>query len=120
MAELERQIGIERTQHAATRRALQEVQAAAQSLQTRLVHAGLAHRDALSAAQHALGAALERAKAATPVPRKVARKSPIERLPRNKEPKPVKWWTPVPGHDQGEVSLALRCGETNGHAGLMP
>ena len=97
VAELEGQLETERTQHAATRRALGEAQAAAQGLQTRLAHAELAHRDALAAAQHALEAALEQARAAAPAPvvRKVVRKSPIERLPRNKEPKPVKWWTPT-------------------------
>ena len=97
ITELEGQLDIERTQHAATRRALQEAQAATQGLQTRLAHAELAHRDALLAAQQALEAAVEQTKTAAPLPtpRKVVRKSPIERLPRDKEPKPVKWWTPT-------------------------
>lgn len=95
VSELEGQLETERGHHAATRRALQEAQAAAQGLQTRLAHAELAHRDALAAAQQAMGAALETAKAAVPPPRKVVRKSAIERLPRDAEPKPVKWWTPT-------------------------
>ena len=49
----------------------------------------------MAAAQQALEAALEQAKAAAPAPRKVVRKAPIERLPRDREPKPVKWWTPT-------------------------
>ena len=94
-AELEAQLEAERAAHAATRRSLQEAQAAAQGLQTRLAHAELAHRDALASAQQALEASLEAAKVVVPAPRKVVRKSAIERLPRDREPKPVKWWTPT-------------------------
>jgi hypothetical protein len=41
----------ERSAHAATRRLLEEAQASVQSLQTRLAHAELAHREALAAAE---------------------------------------------------------------------
>ena len=95
VSELEAQLEAERAAHAATRRLLQEAQANIQGLQTRLAHAELAHRDALANAQQLLDASLEAAKVVAPAPRKVVKKSPIERLPRDREPKPVKWWTPT-------------------------
>lgn len=95
ITELEHALEAERQSHNATRRALLDAQTAAQGLQTRLAHAELAHQDALAASQQALDAALEAARAAAPAPRKVVRKAPIERLPREREPKPVKWWTPT-------------------------
>ena len=65
ITELERQLETERAQHAGTRRALQESQSAVQALETRRVHADLAHQDALTqerralvTAQQALNAAL--------------------------------------------------------------
>jgi len=57
IAELERQLENERGQHANSRRALQEAQALAQALETRLVHAELAHKDALTQERRALATA---------------------------------------------------------------
>lgn len=98
----------ERSAHAATRRALHDVQAAFQALQTRFGHTELGHgemlqteREARQAAEAALSALKERV--AAPVER-----APVERKKRVKretgpgreagpgrEPKPVRWWTPT-------------------------
>ena len=57
IAAIEAQLEAERTAHAATRRTLGELQAAHQALQTRLVHAELAHTEALETERRHLGAA---------------------------------------------------------------
>ena len=57
ITEVERQLETERAMHASTRRTLNESQAAVQALETRLVHAGLAHKDALEQERRALTAA---------------------------------------------------------------
>ena len=49
VAELEAALETERAAHGATRRSLHEAQAAVQAQQTRLVHAELAHSEALTA-----------------------------------------------------------------------
>ncbi len=104
VAELEAQLEQERAAHAATRRALHDAQVTAQGLQTRLAHAELAHREALAAANQALETFQAAAKppaaaasepAAAPALRKTVRKTAIERTPRDREPQPVKWWTPT-------------------------
>ncbi len=113
IAELEAALETERAAHGATRRSLQEAQAAVQAQQTRLVHAELAHNEALAAERNARQAAEESLQArlavpeqptASPVaapalavpakPKAAARKAP--RVPRvsKKEPQPVKWWLP--------------------------
>lgn len=99
-AALDTALDSEKAAHAATRRQLQEAQAAVQALQTRLVHADLAHADALASERKAR----EQAEAvlipvqpepelqpepAAPRPRKVRATTALVR-----EPKPVKWWTP--------------------------
>ncbi len=114
VAELEAALEAERTAHGATRRSLQEAQAALQALQTRLVHAELAHNEALAAERTARRAAEESLEAhlatpeqaaAPPVaalsptvlakPKRAARKaSRTPRVPKAKEPQPVKWWLP--------------------------
>lgn len=57
IGDLERQLEHERAQHASTRRALAEAQAAANAIETRLVHANLAHQDALALERRALTSA---------------------------------------------------------------
>jgi hypothetical protein len=111
VAELEAALETERAAHGATRRSLHEAQAAAQAQQTRLVHAELAHREALAVERSARQAAEESLQArlaepepstaatpalATPVkPKPAARKAPrAPRIPKAKEPQPVKWWLP--------------------------
>lgn len=103
----------ERAQHAATRRSLQEANAANQALQTRLAHTELAHNEVLTlernarrAAEEAL-AALQAAppepapqpivEAQSPEPKRRGRKpgTTLPKLPRApREDKPVRWWTP--------------------------
>lgn len=103
VAELESQLEAERNAHAATRRALLDAQANAQNLQTRLAHAELAHREALAAAQETLGVAQQATQdaqrsateAVPKAPRPTMRKTAVERTPRDREPQPVKWWTPT-------------------------
>ena len=113
VAELEAALETERAAHGATRRSLHEAQAAVQAQQTRLVHAELAHNEALAAERSARQAAEESlqtrlaapeqpvaspvaapALAAPAKPKATARKAP--RVPRvsKKEPQPVKWWLP--------------------------
>ena len=113
VAELEAALETERAAHGATRRSLHEAQAAVQAQQTRLVHAELAHNEALAAERSARQAAEESlqtrlaapeqpvaspvaapALAAPAKPKAAARKAP--RVPRvsKKEPQPVKWWLP--------------------------
>ena len=93
VAELDHQLEAERSAHAQTRRGLSEAQASIQSLQTRLAHAELAHRDALAAATRALEAAQAKVPAPVAEPRSRApRKPAIDRTPR--EQSPVRWWTP--------------------------
>ncbi len=100
VSELEAALEAERAAHSGTKRSLQEAQAASQALQTRLMHAELAHRDTLAAerqAREAAEAARQQAEArparvpppaaAKPVRRKVA--PPVEQ-----EAQPVKWWLP--------------------------
>ncbi len=101
ISELSTQLDQERTNHAATRRTLQEAQATIQGLQTRIAHSDLAHRDALAAAARALEAAQTKPepKPETPEPvaARPARKPAIERVkvkPIEREQKPVRWWTP--------------------------
>ena len=57
IGDLERMLETERTQHAAARRALTEAQAAVQAIETRLVHAELAHQEALNQERRALDGA---------------------------------------------------------------
>ena len=59
VAELQASLEAERSAHAGTRRALQEQQASAQALQTRLAHAELAHKEALAQERQARVAAQE-------------------------------------------------------------
>lgn len=112
VAELEAALDAERVAHGATRRSLHEAQATVQAQQTRLVHAELAHSEALAAERSARQAAEEdlqarlaapESPAAPPVaapppaakPKAAARKAPrIPRTPKAKEPQPVKWWLP--------------------------
>ena len=118
IGELERLLETERAQHANTRRTLQEAQANAQALETRLVHADLAHQDALTQERRAAAAAREalaelqaqvptaparRARPepeAAPTPVAVQEDAPPPKKrgrPRTRplpEPKPVRWWTP--------------------------
>ncbi len=112
---LEAALEAERNAHAATRRTLQDAQAAHQALQTRLAHAELAHREALAAERQARKQAEEAHVAATPPRAELKRaeakraeperaesapeRERIVRKPRAnaappKEPKPVRWWTP--------------------------
>ena len=113
VAELEAALETERAAHGVTRRSLHEAQAAVQAQQTRLVHAELAHSEALAAERNARQAAEESlqarltvseppaappvaasATAASVKPKPTVRKAP--RAPRvsSKEPQPVKWWLP--------------------------
>jgi hypothetical protein len=118
LAAAEAALETERAAHAATRRALQEAQAAHQALQTRSGHSELARNEALAAEREARRSAEEalaalraelaetsraemaRAEtqrrepfqAAEPKPERPARKPRAAAAP--KEPKPVRWWTP--------------------------
>ena len=114
VAELEAALEAERTAHGATRRSLHEAQAAAQAQQTRLAHAEFAHSEALAAERSARQAAEESLQArlaaseqpaepplaapsmtAAAKPKPAARKAPrVPRVPKAKEPQPVKWWLP--------------------------
>ena len=82
IATLDAALEHERTAHEATKRTLHEQQAQFQALQTRLVHAELAHKDALeqerralTVAQEALATALAEAAIALP-PRRIQRPAP--------------------------------------------
>lgn len=114
IAELETALDAERTAHGVTRRSLHEAQATTQALQTRFAHAELAHEEALAVERSARQAAEESLQARlTPVeppsvslaaapslavpakPKPAVRKVPrTPRVPRVKEPQPVKWWLP--------------------------
>lgn len=100
IAELEAALEGERAGHAATKRTLHDAQAAMQALQTRLTHAELAHREALSAEQQAREAAaaeVRRLTPATPAPTlRPVRRTAIasKRVPGVDEAQPVKWWLP--------------------------
>jgi len=100
IAELEAALEAERAGHAAIKRALHDAQLATQALQTRLTHAGLAHREAMAAEQQAretLEAELRRLTPAKPAPtlRPVRRKAiASQRVPGAEEAQPVKWWLP--------------------------
>lgn len=115
VAELEAALETERAAHGATRRSLQDAQAALQASQTRLAHAELAHAEALTIERRAREAAEESLQSRmaapaeqppdlpladlTPVapvkPKPVARKTPrVPRVPKVNEPQPVKWWLP--------------------------
>ena len=114
VAELEAALETERAAHGATRRLLHEAQAAVQAQQTRLVHAELAHNEALVAERSARQAAEESLKArltvseqpaapsdaapplaASAKPKPAVRKVPrTPRIAKVKEPQPVKWWLP--------------------------
>ena len=114
VAELEAALETERSAHGATRRSLQEAQAAVQAQQTRLAHAELAHSEALAAersARHAAEESLQARLAVSEQPaaslaaspslaasgklKPAARKAPrTPRVPKAKEPQPVKWWLP--------------------------
>ena len=119
VAELQAQLEGERAAHGATRRKLDEAQAACQTLQTRLAHNDLAHAEALQTERHARIAAQD-ALAAVPPLRRPGRPrvhplppapdpvlddagQPMESAPARRgrppgstqrEPKPVRWWTP--------------------------
>ncbi len=113
--ELQSSLEHERAAHGSTRRALQEQQAAAQALQTRLAHAELAHNEALSIERQARAAAQEALANAFARPRRAANTADaddvaeqgtpkVEGAPKAKrgrprtappkDPKPVRWWTP--------------------------
>jgi len=100
ISELEAALEGERAAHGGTKRALGEAQAASQALQTRLMHAELAHGDALASerqAREAVEAARQRAEARLasappPAPKPARRKAT---LPVEREAQPVKWWLPT-------------------------
>jgi hypothetical protein len=97
VSELEAALEAERAAHGGTKRALQETQAAAQALQTRLMHAELSHDDALAAerqAREAAEVARQQALSRTvPAPQaKPARRKAAPSVER--EAQPVKWWLP--------------------------
>lgn len=113
VAELETALEAERTAHGATRRSLHEAQVAIQAQQTRLAHAELAHSEALAAERNARQAAEENLQArlmpseqpgvspAVPLLQTAAKVEPSARkisrsprVPKAKEPQPVKWWLP--------------------------
>lgn len=114
VAELEAALETERAAHGATRRLLHEAQAAVQAQQTRLVHAELAHSEALATERSARQAAEESLQAHLAVPEQplvlpvaapalagsakpklAVRKAPrVPRVAKTKEPQPVKWWLP--------------------------
>ena len=98
IAELEASLEAERAAHGATKRLLQEAQAAQQALQTRLTHSEIAHREVLAAESAARQAAEAQARAAPSAmppkafkPRKAAVRT---QAPQGREPQPVKWWLP--------------------------
>ena len=93
LVEAEAAIEAERTAHAITRRHLQETQAQAQALQTRLAHAELAHADAL-AAERRLRAQAEEPRNASPAPVRQVRKPRPPAKVRVTSQRPVKWWLP--------------------------
>jgi len=114
IAELDAALEAERHAHGLTRRSLQELHTSVQSLQTRLVHTELAHRDAM-AAERRLRKEIEDAMQPGPdsqakppsanlgtLPRAIAADQPkMERKTRragrpakSAEPQPVKWWLP--------------------------
>jgi hypothetical protein len=99
ISELEAALEAERAAHGGTKRTLQEVQAAAQALQTRLTHADLAHGDAIAAERQAREAAevarqqaVSRAMPAPPAQAKPARRKAAPTV--EPEAQPVKWWLP--------------------------
>lgn len=115
VAELEAAVETERAAHGVTRRSLQDAQAVLQAAQTRLAHAELAHKEALAIERGARQAAEESLQIqmavsaeqpptpampamplVAPVKSKPAtRKAPcVPRVPKTKEPQPVKWWLP--------------------------
>jgi len=97
IAELEAALEAERAAHGATKRQLQEAQAAQQALQTRLTHSEIAHREALAAENAARQAAEAQVRPPAAVlpklskPRKAAVRT---QAPQGREPQPVKWWLP--------------------------
>lgn len=111
LAAAEAALESERTAHAATKRALHDIQIAHQGLQTRFGHTELSHaevlkaeRDARRAAEEALAALRAEASEPTPKRRAAPRKIVLAagetairkpRLPTSaREQKPVRWWTP--------------------------
>lgn len=108
IAELESSLETERNNHAGTRRTVSEQQAQLQSLETRLAHAELAHREALAQEQRTRATLHEQIAhlSAPPAPREPRppqelvdaseppRKRGRPRIHPAKEPKPVRWWTP--------------------------
>ena len=98
ISELEASLEAERGAHAATRRALHDLQLAAQALQTRLTHAELAHSDFLAAerqAREAAEAARQQAvQRLAETQAKQARRKPTPTPAAEREAQPVKWWLP--------------------------
>lgn len=110
LAAAEAALEAERTAHAATRRALHEMQATHQGLQTRFGHTELDHAEALRSeraarrsAEEALAALQAERATAVEAPRRARRKivpaageAPIRkpRLAAARAEKPVRWWTP--------------------------
>jgi len=99
VSELEAALEVERAAHGGTKRTLQEAQAAAQALQTRLMHAELAHGDALAterqareAAETARQQAAARLATVLPAQSKPARRKAAPTA--EQEAQPVKWWLP--------------------------
>lgn len=97
----------ERAAHAGTRRALADLQTTYQALQTRVAHAKLAQEEALAAERRAREAAEEALAAlrteAREEPKRAVRTlaepKPVgstrrTRVKREKDQKPVRWWTP--------------------------
>ena len=102
IAELETLLEAERIAHSATKKALHDTQLAGQALQTRLIHADLAHNDALAMerqAREAAEAARQQAAArlaataAAQQAKQTRRKSEANSLVEP-EAQPVKWWLP--------------------------
>lgn len=106
IGELEASLETERNNHAGTRRTVSEQQAQLQSLETRLAHAELAHREALAQERRARTAlqeqisqlqappALRTAPKEAPELAEPPRKRGRPRIHPPKDPKPVRWWTP--------------------------
>ena len=102
IAELEGLLEAERAAHAATRKFLQDAQAAAQALQTRLIHSDLAHNDTVAAERQAREAAeaarqqaAARLAAVTAAQQaKALRRKAEASLPAERDAQPVKWWLP--------------------------
>ena len=103
IAELEAALEAERASHGGTRRNLHDAQLAAQALQTRLTHQGLAHDDVVAAErqgrERAEAALLEanatiRSLSAELAAAKARRKAAEGSRAKEVEPQPVKWWLP--------------------------